>query len=274
MNDESVANPLPREIAPGVFWLGRCLVVPFEGRVLHGYNSVYLVTGEECSVLVEAGLTSDVPVIRAQIEPLLARGVPPVKYIFVTHNEIPHAGGIGGLLEMFPDAVACGDVTDLHAVFPEFVDRIRPMDPGDWLDLGGTRLEVVEAVFRDIASTRWAFDTRRRILFASDGFSYSHYHEDGHCGRLAEEARSLDVADQVALFAMAAFYWTQFVDIEPYIQRLDELLFDELRVQLIAPTHGLPISDPRAMLPEIRRGLRLGSEMESAATLLEGMQRQ
>ena len=40
--------------------------------------------------------------------------------------------------------------------------------------------------------------------------------------------------------------------------RLDELVLRELDVALIAPTHGLPISDPRATLPRIREGLRLG----------------
>lgn len=272
MTRASTPNPLPRELAPGLFWLGECLPVPFEDRVLHGYNSVFLVAGEDRSVLVEAGLTSDIPSIQRQIRGLLRRGVPDIEYLFITHNEIPHAGGIGRLHEQFPNAVVCGDVTDLHLVFPELADRVLPLDPGDSLDLGGTRLEVTEAVFRDLVTTRWAFDTRRKALFAGDGFSYSHYHEDGHCGRIAEEAESLDVADQVALFAMAAFYWTQFVSIEPYIDRLDELLFDKFDVQLIAPTHGLPIANPRATLPEIRRGLRLGSQMETDATLLERMQ--
>ena len=45
---------------------------------------------------------------------------------------------------------------------------------------------------------------------------------------------------------------------EPYIRRLDELVLRELDVALIAPTHGLPISDPRGTLPRIREGLRLG----------------
>jgi hypothetical protein len=83
--------------------------------------------------------------------------------------------------------------------------RAVPKRSGNSLDLGGTRLEMTEAVFRDLITTRWAFDTSRKALFAGDGFSYRHYHEDGHCGRIAEEAESIDVADQVALFAMAAF---------------------------------------------------------------------
>jgi hypothetical protein len=39
--------------------------------------------------------------------------------------------------------------------------------------------------------TWWGFDTRERVLFPGGGFAYSHYHEDGHCGLVAEEAVSL-----------------------------------------------------------------------------------
>jgi hypothetical protein len=38
--------------------------------------------------------------------------------------------------------------------------------------------------------------------------------------------------------------WTRHVDIEPYIDRLNEFIFDGLDVQIIAPTHGLPILNP------------------------------
>ena len=42
----TAANPLPRELAPGVFWLGQCMEQPWQGETLHNYNSVYLVRGD------------------------------------------------------------------------------------------------------------------------------------------------------------------------------------------------------------------------------------
>jgi hypothetical protein len=65
---------------------------------------------------------------------------------------------------------------------------------------------------------------------------------------------SLDVPTQLARFGAIAFHWTQFVDLEPYISRLDKLLFDELGVGMIAPTHGLPLRDRRR--PPARELLR------------------
>ena len=263
-------NPLPRELAPGIHWLGQCTGVQYQDRLLHGCQSVYLVCGEECSALVECGLPSDVPVIESQLEALLASGLPPLRYLFITHAELPHSGGVGHFLARYPDTIAAGDVSDLHLIFPEYADRFVRLDPGDELDLGGTCLRVVEAVFRDMPHTRWAFDTSRRALFTSDGFAFSHVHDADHCGRLGEEVtQTLDVPDGVALFALAAFHWTQHVDIEPYIARLDALLVDELDVALVAPTHGLPFSDLAVVMPEIRKGLRMGSAMNTNASVTD-----
>jgi flavorubredoxin len=152
-------------------------------------------------------------------------------------------------------------------VFPELIDRFRPMAVGDSLDLGGTEFVIVEAVFRDYIYTRWGFDTRRRILFTGDGFAYSHYHAAGQCGQVAEEVPELDLPDMTSLFSELAFTWTRYVDIEPYIERLDELLFDELKVETVAPTHGLPITDPKRTMAAVRHGLRLGSESRTTGSV-------
>ena len=249
---------LPREIADGITWFGECLHAPLGDEIVHGYNSVYLVSGTECSLLVEAGAPRDLPMIEAQLGALLD-DAPPLRYVFTTHTEAPHAAGVGRLLQRFPDVMVCGDVEDLHLIFPEYTDRMRQLAPGDELALGGTTFRVVEGVMRDMPRTRWGYDTARRSLFPGDGFAYAHYHRAGQCGKLAEEVPTLDLPSMTALFSIAAFYWTRFVDIELYIERLAELVFSELVVDLVAPTHGLPISDVRARFPDIGAGLRLGT---------------
>ena len=256
-----LSGPLPRELAPGVHWLGQCQSIPYNGQELHSYSSAYLVIGEQSSALFDQGMTCDAGVIQAQLDTLLTAEAPPLRHLFISHHESPHTGGVGRFLERYPEAIACGDIDDLHLVFPEFADRLRPLDPGDTIDLGGTELRIVGAVFRDMPYTRWAFDTKRRVLFSSDGFAYTHLHSDQHCGHLAEETvGSLDLDDMTALFAFAAFHWTQYVDIEPFLMQLDELLA-ELEVEIVAPTHGLPFSDLDAVLPEIRKGYRAGSQL-------------
>jgi flavorubredoxin len=256
---EANVGPLPREMASGIFWLGECAETPAFGDIVHSYSSAYLVTGTKDSVLVETGRPSDFPVLDSQLSALLGAGAPAPRYIFLTHTETPHAGAVGYLLERFPEAKACGDVTDLHLVFPEYRNRFLMLDPGARIDLGETEFEIVDAVFRDYGSTRWGFDTARRTLFAGDGFSYAHYHASGQCGHFAEEVPALDLPAVTALFSEAAFYWTKFVNVEPHIEALKALIFDRLSVNFIAPAHGLPISDPGATFAKIADGLRIGS---------------
>ncbi|WP_238015703.1 MBL fold metallo-hydrolase [Dactylosporangium sp. AC04546] len=251
-------NPLPREIVPGVFWLGACFGGRnvYKGTVLHSYNSVYLVVGDDACAIVEGGHPANFPYVEQQLEDLLARGLPPVKYIFPTHQEVPHSGGLGRFLQRFPDAVACGHMAEYHLVFPQYEDRFREMEIGESVELGGTSIDVLEAPFRDYIYTRWFFDSRRKVLFSGDGFAYSHYHGAGHCGKSAEETPELALPEMTALYGEKAFWWTQFVDIEPYITRLEWLL-DDIGAEVLAPTHGLPILDMPKTLPELIKGMRL-----------------
>jgi flavorubredoxin len=251
-------SALPRRLAPGLFWLGECGKIHHQGRIYHSYNSVYVVSGAERSVLVETGFPADLPMLQRQLDELLTTGtIAPVEYLFVTHQETPHAGGTGRFLERFPDAVALGGVEDLDQVFPRHAHRFRlPDDPqGRLIDLGGRTFEIVPAVIRDLVTTYWGFDSGAKALFPGDGFAYSHYHAAGQCGMVAEEASTLDLPAMTALFAEFALHWTKFADVEPYLAELDELV-DELGVRLVGPTHGLPITALDQTLPLVKQGLR------------------
>jgi flavorubredoxin len=248
----------PRELAPGLIWLGACHDHVYMGSLVHSCNSVYLVSGTAWSLLVEAGHPRDLDTLEEELDALLDAGAPEVRYVFTTHTQTPHASGAERWLRRYPRAELCGDVHDLHLVFPGLEDRLRPMHVGDVLDLGGTEFVVVEAVIRDCATTLWGYDRSRRALFSGDGFAHSHYHELEHCGKVAEETAALDLPDMTAVYAELTLPWARLTDMEPYIRRLDELVFGELDVAIIASTHGLPISDPRATFPQIREGLRLG----------------
>lgn len=255
---------MPRELAPGVFWLGDCLEQQANGKIYHTYNAAFLLIGKTASMLIETGHPKDFPLIEAQMQALLA-GQAPLKYLFVTHQETPHSGGLGRVLHRYPDAVVCGDICDYHLAFPQYADRLLELRGGDTVDLGGRVFELVEPVIRDLRTTWWGFDQQERVLFPGDGFAYSHYHEDGHCGHFAEEAISLDIPEVSAVFADRALFWTKFTDMRIYVDRLQWLL-DTLDVRVIAPTHGLPILNPRSTVPRIKEGLLYGSSVPESGT--------
>ena len=247
-------NPLPREIAPGVHWLGDCLEQNYKGKTYHSYNAAFLVIGTEAALLAETGHPRDFPVIERQMKDLVAASGVPLKHLFITHQETPHSGGLGRMLQRYPDLTVHGDISDYHLAFPQHADRLRSMEVGDEIDLGGRSFVAVEPVIRDLRTSLWGFDTGSRVLFPGDGFAYSHYHWDGHCGLVAEEATSLDLAETLAVFAQLALFWTNFAEMNIYCDKLEELI-ETLDVKVVAPTHGLPILDIPRTMPKVRAGL-------------------
>jgi flavorubredoxin len=222
---------------------------------------MYLVAGSEKSLLVDTAHPKDWPVVEQQLDEILGSGIPEVAYVFPTHSEVPHSANLGRLLEKFPSATACGDMRDYHLVFPEYEDRFIQVKSGDSLDLGGTSFLFMDAIVRDLVTSLWGYDTKRHVLFPGDGFAYMHQHATDECGKVAEELPELPVPEFTAIFAKHALYWTQFTNIEPHIRGLDALLGSEYPVDVIAPGHGCPITDPAATVPKVRDGMRLGGAM-------------
>lgn len=261
--------PSPRELADGVHWLGDCIVVEHEGTLIHAYSSLYAVEGAEGSLLVDTGHPKDWPVIQKQLAELHSRGMPAVTHVFPTHAEVPHAANLGRLLDLYPEALAIGDVRDYHLFFPEVEDRLAVRAAGDRIDLGGRSVLLLEPAIKDLVSSLWAYDAQARVLFPSDGFAYMHHHQAGECWRTAEEAPDIPIAEFTALFNVYALYWTRFRDMEPYIDALDAVLAEH-PTTVIAPAHGSPILDPAATLPKVKEGLRIGSDQVLSGTRTAG----
>lgn len=246
---------LPRELAPGLTWMGACTPLPYEGQLLHGYHSVYLLRGADVGLIVDTGHPKDWDVVEAQLEALLDADPIPIRYLVATHSETPHCGNIGRLLEKFPSAVAVGDVRDYHLVFPGLIDRFLAAEVGDVLDLGGgMQYEFVDAVIRDLETTLWGYERLNQVLFTSDGFAYMHHHRPEECGLVAEEMPDLPFGEFSLIFNEYALYWTQFSDLAPYFDLLEELM-ETHPTNLIAPAHGSPIVDPSVTVPRVRDGL-------------------
>lgn len=248
---------MPRELAPGIFWLPNCSVNRQGPLAVHSYNSVYVVSGDERSLVFDTGHPKDWRSVERQLDELIAGGIAPVGFVLPSHAETVHAANLGRLLAKFPDAVAVGDVRDYHLVFPELADRLSGSEAGERIDLGGREVEVLDAVFHDSLTTRWAYDATARTLFTADGFAYLHFHEQDQCGKTVEELPDLPVEELTGYYGEFAFYWTRFVDIEPHVAELERLLADR-DVAVIAPGHGAPILDPAATVPTVLDGMRLG----------------
>ncbi len=245
---------LPREISPGCFWFTTCLPVKAgDGHWLHNHNSCFLLIGSEATVLIDTAMPYGWPALRDELADVLAGR--PLDYVFPTHPEAPHMGNIGPLIEAYPGLTVVGDLRNYHLYYPGEEARMRTMRAGESLPLGDRRLDIVPAAIRDLPNTLWGYEPTARLLFLSDAYPYTHEHEAGQCGLLAEELPRMPEASDTRLVIERALSWTRHVEADRAILAMD----DFLRIypaSIIAPAHGGVITDVPAMTRVFHAGLR------------------
>lgn len=258
----TLSSDLPREIAPGVTWIGACLEFQVGDTVIHGHTSCYLVKGSDSAVLIDTGNPSSWPEIEAVLDDVLDGR--PVDLIFATHPELPHTGNLPRLIARYPDIKIIGDTRDYHLFYPACTPHLHATEPGERFDLGdGGELVVLEALIRDLPNTQWAYATDAKVLFTADGFCYMHrpelddedpMHLPGECGLTTSELSAPPTAENAAFFSGSALYWSRFVDdSEARYGRIAELVH-ELGVTAIAPTHGNVITDVPEVMAIVAQG--------------------
>jgi flavorubredoxin len=195
-----VRGGLPRKVLPDLCWLGGCSNSsawpgPAAKRrpITHEPCSAFLILGSEKTLLLDTGHFAHWYSFEGQLETMLqGRGV---DYIFPSHQEIPHSGNLGRLMQKFPNAITVGDVRDYHLFHPEIgQERLRPMAHGERLNLGDREWIFLDAFWKDLSGSMWGYDTKLKLLFASDGFGYIHLHEANICGTMLHEMSATQIA--------------------------------------------------------------------------------
>lgn len=261
----------PREIAEGIFWINKCISAEIDGNPVHVHLSMYLVVGEDRTLLIDTSVPSLFPEILGQVEEALAGRT--LDYLFVTHPEVPHSSAMPLFLERFPELKVVGDLRDYHLYFPNYLDRFVSMAHDSALDLGGKAFRFIDAPIKDLPNSMWGYEETTKAMFVCDGFSFTHSsdqivtdygqilaseddddaptHQPGDCALLSSELVSgVDVA-KASYVLRRALMWSRFVDAD--------LLFDEVAAllkryppTLICPSHGSVIDDIDHVLPVIK----------------------
>lgn len=243
---------MPREVAPGLVWTGGCLQFDYEGEPIHSHMCSYLIVGSDRSLLVDTGHPAHAAAVQDTLESAL--GDRPLDYVFPTHSEMPHAGNLPRWLAKYPGLRVVGDVRDYHLFYPEFEGRFDQYAIGDRIDLGDREFIFLEAIWRDLPSTLWGYDTSSESLFVADGFAYTHHHVSGQCAMTSEERPPPDHR-QTAFINERALFWTRYVDVEESFGRIDAM-FAKHPTRMVAPAHGGVIVNLDDMVPRMKAGMK------------------
>jgi len=206
-----IVRGLPRLVLPDLAWIGGCSNSagwpgPASRRrpITHEPCVAYLILGAQKTVMLDTGHFAHWHSLEGQIEQMLQGRR--LDYVFVSHQEIPHTGNLGRLLGKYPQAKAVGDVRDYHLFHPEVaLERLVPMRHGEALDIGDRQIVFLDALWKDLDGTMWAYDTRLKMLFGADIFGYIHQDDENICGTMLHEM-SPELAERASERAALPFF--------------------------------------------------------------------
>jgi flavorubredoxin len=221
----------PREIKPGVYWVG---AVDWDRRLFDAliplpdgtsYNS-YLVQSSEKTALID---TVDAAMPDVLLNNLKELGVGRLDYVITNHAEQDHSGALPAVLSRYPEAkVVCtpkcqGMLVDLMLA-PE--ERIITVKDRETLSLGNRTLEFVHAPWVHWPETMVTYLPEEKILFSCDFFG-SHL-----------ATSDLFVTDEGQLYESAKRYYAEIMmPFRTSIQKNLETV-KGYEIDIIAPSHG------------------------------------
>jgi flavorubredoxin len=234
---------LPREITPGVFYVG---AIDWDRRLFDSliplpdgtsYNA-YLVKGKEKTALID---TVDPPKGDILEENLQKSGVKTIDYIIAHHAEQDHSGTLPRVLEKYPEAKAvgtarCKELLISLLAIPE--DRIITVEDKEAISLGGKTLEFIHFPWVHWPETMLTYLKESKILFPCDLFG----------AHLATS--DLYVTDEGQAYESAKRYYAEIM--MPFRTNIQKNWnkIDGYDIDIIAPSHG-----PLHNKPEFIRGV-------------------
>jgi len=235
----------PREIKPGIYWVG---AIDWDRRLFDSliplpdgtsYNS-YLIKGTEKTVLID---TVDPTMQDVLINNLNQLGVDNIDYVVANHAEQDHSGAIPHVLGKYPEAkVVCtprckGMLIDLLMI-PE--EKFITVNDKASISLGDKTLEFIHAPWVHWPETMLTYLREDKILFPCDFFG-SHL-----------ATTDLYVTDEGQVYEAAKRYYAEIMmPFRTHIQKSLEKIKD-YEIDIIAPSHGPMYDRPEFILKAYR----------------------
>lgn len=235
----------PRALKDGIYWVG---AVDWDRRLFDeliplpdgtSYNA-YLVMGNKKTALID---TVDPTMTNVLVKNLKDLGVKRIDYIIANHAEQDHSGSLPAILNLYPDAKViatprCSDMLADLLMIPE--DKVQPVGDGEKISLGDKTLEFIHFPWVHWPETMLTYLREDAVLFPCDLFG-SHL-----------ATSDLYAVDEAAVYEAAKRYYAEIMmPFRNIIQRNMEKL-KELRIDVIAPSHGPAYHKPSFILEAYR----------------------
>jgi hypothetical protein len=248
---------------------GRVSSYPASARGFSVANS-YVLTQSDAAMLIDTGFGKDEPAIRAQIERLIAPGLPlslfPLRLNeFMSINNVETFAAHFNVEQCYTSNIDAalwfdfGAKADGRSILDSM--PVTAVTRSDTIELGkqGRAIDVVQAPIRLIA-TRWLYDRATRALFSSDMFTHV-WRTDADGPWIVNEEDDTTSARALRSFLLNTRYWWLEGAPTDSIRRGILDVFDKCDVETIAPGYGCILHGRKvvarhvAMLDEILKGL-------------------
>jgi hypothetical protein len=248
---------------------GRVSSYPASARGFSVANS-YLLAQGDAAMLIDTGFGKDEPAIRAQIESLIAPGLPlslfPLRLNeFMSINNVETFAAHFNVEQCYTSNIDAalwfdfGAKADGRAILDAM--PVTAVTRSDTIALGrqGRPIDVMQAPIRLIA-TRWLYDRATRTLFSSDMFTHVwRAHANGPWIVTDDDDRTS--ARELRSFLLNTRYWWLEGAPTESIRRGIAEIFARCDVETIAPGYGCILQGRNvvarhvAMLDQILKGL-------------------
>ena len=211
-------------LIPNLFHAGEDLFLPVNSMVIRGAEPVIVDTGA--------------PVHREQWLEKVFSVVEPedVRWIFLSHDDGDHTGGLLDVLERCPQATLVTNFFSVERLALEKpalpLERMRWVEAGESFDVGDRTLHLFKPPIFDGPTTRGLYDDKTAAMWIVDTFACFTTGAVHHIGDLPRDL----VDENMPAMNSLVSPWHQWLDPVAYRRHVDEV--EALGILAIASAHG------------------------------------
>jgi flavorubredoxin len=207
--------------------------------------NAYVILSQE-PVLVDAGLGRDREEFLKAIEKIIDPA--DIKWIWLTHDDLDHAGNVQQLLQVAPNAKLAMHMLAafrMNTGWQVPLERVHVLSLDEKIDVGDRKLIPIRPPLYDAPYTIGLFDEKLGALFSVDAFGAVLKRKERDVTGFSEK----ELADGMTIWASIDSPWIHMIDEQKYRIMLNQV--QQLNPKLILSSHLPTARDKTSQLLEV-----------------------